>query len=111
MMKLKISLDKENTACAEPLAKAEADVALIQAESYTFLQDKTKSAGKALFLTRLCLLLEGLTADILLHITVTVKAFFVQNQNLLVYKIDNLIFFHGTKDPADSLSGGTDQIS
>ncbi|XER08580.1 hypothetical protein SRRS_41950 [Sporomusa rhizae] len=30
---------KENTACAEPLAKAEADVALIQAESYTFLQD------------------------------------------------------------------------
>ncbi|XER02963.1 hypothetical protein SMWOGL2_35020 [Sporomusa malonica] len=28
--------NKENTACAEALAKAEADVALIQTESYTF---------------------------------------------------------------------------
>ncbi|WP_425059550.1 hypothetical protein [Sporomusa carbonis] len=33
------SCHKENTACAEPLAKAEADVALILAESYTFCQD------------------------------------------------------------------------
>ncbi|SMC31897.1 hypothetical protein [Sporomusa malonica] len=35
-----IPVDKENTACAEPLATAEVDVALIQTESYTFLQDK-----------------------------------------------------------------------
>ncbi len=33
---------KENTAYAEPLAKAEADVALIQEESYTFYQDKNR---------------------------------------------------------------------
>ncbi|SMD04603.1 hypothetical protein SAMN04488500_12075 [Sporomusa malonica] len=33
------SLDIENTACAEPLANAEADVALIQTESFTFLQE------------------------------------------------------------------------
>ncbi|SMC37598.1 hypothetical protein SAMN04488500_10219 [Sporomusa malonica] len=31
-----ITAHKENTACAEPLAKVEADVALIQTESYTF---------------------------------------------------------------------------
>ncbi|WP_371367008.1 hypothetical protein SRRS_11390 [Sporomusa rhizae] len=37
--------NKENTACAEPLAKVETDVALIQAESYTFLQDK-KAPGR-----------------------------------------------------------------
>ncbi|SMC96042.1 DUF5050 domain-containing protein [Sporomusa malonica] len=34
-------IDKESTACAEPLATAKADAALIQTESYTFLQDTT----------------------------------------------------------------------
>ncbi|WP_425057730.1 hypothetical protein [Sporomusa carbonis] len=39
-----VSFDKENTACAEPLVKAKADVALILAESYTFCQDKKASS-------------------------------------------------------------------
>lgn len=34
--KKRIIATKENTACTEPLAKAAADVALIQEESYTF---------------------------------------------------------------------------
>ena len=45
---------KENTACAEPLAKAKADVALIQAESYTFLQDKKSGARKSILYALLC---------------------------------------------------------
>jgi hypothetical protein len=36
--------DKVNTTCAEPLTTAEVDVTLIQTESYTFLQEKRRTA-------------------------------------------------------------------